>query len=245
MATISLFRLIAIVLTVIILLSATRRATPTIEDLEIIIIGYSILAFVMTNLWWRFPSLRFGMQGSLWFVDVIMAELLLVNFSHPGSSAPALLPVLAYEAEVYWPSRGLVMGSLSAGLLLISTWWLRLWAHLPTFSGITLVFWLGTLGLLIAFPLIIGVLPSVPSPDQKRPEDHATKSSILSASTSISLSQTDLSGSKFSTDATQSSLTICHSDTLRVGCPLGSANTCPGPAEDTGQEGDNHILNLL
>lgn len=44
MVTISLFRLIGIVLTAIILLSATRRVTPSIVDLEIIIIGSSTLS---------------------------------------------------------------------------------------------------------------------------------------------------------------------------------------------------------
>ena len=86
---------------------------------------------------------------------------------------PALLPVFAYEAEVYWPSRGLVMGSLSAGLLLINT---VVGASVGARANLLanhLVFWVGTLGPLIAFPLIIGLLPSLPSPDQKTmPPNH-------------------------------------------------------------------------
>nr|WP_172684518.1 LuxR C-terminal-related transcriptional regulator [Sulfobacillus thermotolerans] len=117
--------------------------------------GYGGITLTLTAIWVRRPAVRFVLQGSLWFVDVLMAELLLVAFARPNTGAPALLPVLAYEAELYWPRRGGMMGGLSAVGLLVSAGWLRTWAHRPFLSVSALCFWIGVLGVLIILPQLV------------------------------------------------------------------------------------------
>lgn len=116
---------------------------------------YGISTLILVGIWWKKPVSKFSIQGVLWLVDVLMAELLLVIFTRPETAAPALLPILAYEAELYWPHRGAVMGGLSVVALLVSAGWLRDWAHRPFLSTTAMIFWIGVLSILIALPQLV------------------------------------------------------------------------------------------
>ncbi|MCL5015149.1 MAG: helix-turn-helix transcriptional regulator [Firmicutes bacterium] len=123
--------------------------------------GYLGVVVVATVLWWQRPSRRMGCQSVLWVADAVIITILFLIFSTPHSSAPALLPVLAYEAELYWPRRGALLGGWMAGIIFLLVWWIRLWAHQPTFSPTTLLFWITVLSVLIIFPLYVVPLSSI------------------------------------------------------------------------------------
>lgn len=158
MGAISVFRLIAGGIGLIFLEVHSSVSSAT-QSLQILLIGYMILTVGLILLWAYQLDHWPIIQGSLWCCDVVMATFLLVKFSQPTTAAPALLPALAYEAEAYWPRIGGVLGSLATVFLLILTWWLRLWSHRSTFSGMTLGFWLATLCLLTVFPILAKNLP--------------------------------------------------------------------------------------
>lgn len=145
------------------LLSRVPKSLSTVGLLHILA-GYGLIALGLSGWWFRGGSRRLIFQASLWFLDVILAGLLLVKFSHNGTFVPAFLPLLAYEAELYWPNRGITMGGLSAGLLLVSTWWLRLWSHRTPWHDSTLLFWSLFLIGFIVMPLRLAKAESVRSP---------------------------------------------------------------------------------
>lgn len=89
---------------------------------------------------------------------------LIVFFSTPYSFAPALLPVLAYEGEAYWPRVGGNLGSVAIVIIGVVVLWVRAWTHQPTFSLVSTIFWATTIGILIVFPL--DVLLEAPSEKQ-------------------------------------------------------------------------------
>lgn len=161
MGTIGIFRLIAGSLGMVFLYTHSSLSVSN-QTLQILLIGYGLLTITLTMLWMLKSSTRLTIQGVLWGCDALMAAFLLIKFSQPTTAAPALLPVLAYEAEAYWSRIGSFLGSLATAFLLTLTWWLRLWSHRSTFSELSLLFWFGTLFLLTTFPTIVKHLSAAP-----------------------------------------------------------------------------------
>ncbi len=161
MGAISIFRLIDGSLGMVFLYTYSPLSVPN-QTLQILLIGYGLLIITLTMLWMLKSSTRLTIQGVLWGCDALMTTFLLIKFSRPTTAPPALLPVLAYEAEAYWFHIGSFLGSLGIALLLTLTWWLRLWSHRSTFSELSLLFWLETLFLLTTFPAMVKHLASAP-----------------------------------------------------------------------------------
>lgn len=104
------------------------------------------------------------LQALFWIVDVFILWMLLVKLSYPGTLAPSCLPLLAYEAEIYWPRRGPILGGIIAWLILVSTWWLRVWSNRDPWSITTVLFWSLFLFGFIALPFFLWSRKSVINP---------------------------------------------------------------------------------
>lgn len=149
----------------------------------VFLLVYSGLAAMLSWYAWRKPEYTTPCHMLLWGIDVVAAAVLSILFSSPATSAPALLPALAYEAESFWPRRGRIMGGLTVIGLLGFTWWVRVWAGLPTFTPVTMVFWAVVILILIGMPF--GVLgPSsfgkAPAQNDRLDENHVGESNLLS-----------------------------------------------------------------
>ncbi|NMP24328.1 helix-turn-helix transcriptional regulator [Sulfobacillus harzensis] len=144
------FRLLVLGLVVVFLVAAPRLLTP---DLVVMLVGYGLLLMMAHVIWWKRSSLRSLMQCTIWVLDSVLACVMLIVFGRPNSAAPALLPALAYEEEAYWPGLGGMLGGIVADLVIILAWWVRKWALRPALSDSALLFWIGALTVLIAFPL--------------------------------------------------------------------------------------------
>ncbi len=129
------------------------------------IAGYLGVVSMLTGLWWKGRCHRLKCQGALWAADCVIVTMLFLVFSTPHSSAPALLPILAYEAELYWPKRGASLGGWTAGVIFLLVWWVRLWAHQPAFSLVTVLFWITVLSVLIMLPLYVVPLTAYQAPE--------------------------------------------------------------------------------
>ena len=157
MGVISIFRLLAGFIGLLFLAEQSPVSMIT-TSVQFLLICYLFLTTLLTLLWWLNPAIRTIIQGIVWGSDVLMATFLLITFSQPTTSAPALLPVLVYEADAYWARIGHILGSLAIVFVLLLTWWVRLWSHRNTFSAMTLGFWLGTFCLLTIFPDLVKTL---------------------------------------------------------------------------------------
>ena len=157
MGVISIFRLLAGFIGLLFLAEQSPVSMIT-TSVQFLLICYLFLTTLLTLLWWLNPAIRTIIQGIVWGSDVLMATFLLITFSQPTTSAPALLPVLVYEADAYWARIGHILGSLAIVFVLLLAWWVRLWSHRNTFSAMTLGFWLGTFCLLSIFPDLVKTL---------------------------------------------------------------------------------------
>ncbi|NMP24476.1 helix-turn-helix transcriptional regulator [Sulfobacillus harzensis] len=161
--TIVVMGLLRALLAVIAIVAARMHPGSSSGSFELIAACYSILTAAVE--WALIARMVVVLQPISWLLDLFFLRLVLARFSHHGTVAPAFLPLIAFEAELYWPGWGMRVGAVAAGLMLVSTWWLRLWSHRPTLS----IEWLGLwLVYLAAAVIVVSQLSGVERADLGR-----------------------------------------------------------------------------
>ena len=96
-----------------------------------------------------------GLQATGFVVDILMAGLILIDFSPTWQTgAPALLPLLAYEGMAYWDAMGAVAGWVTSMALLLATRRYQTVTSGQHFSISLVGFWAVAVTMLIALPAV-------------------------------------------------------------------------------------------
>jgi len=129
---------------------------PGVRD----IIGLFMALVLGVGVWgYKAHDHRGLLQVTMLIIDVFIMTLLLVRFSNPDTLVPVCLPLLAYEAGLYWYKCGIIMGGLAGCLMLVNTWWLRLWSHNQPWPMINVAFWSVFLLVVVLIPMRFFALP--------------------------------------------------------------------------------------